>query len=117
MSENKNNGSTGNIGLYIQTEKNNEWSYVGNASNIVFHPTSSKKFPSVKKIEFHNQMVTVVYWDDNTVTRVKIGKNDVFSEEYGLAMAVAKKMYGSYDRFVWSLSKAKRYENGKRVKK
>jgi hypothetical protein len=106
MSENKNNGSTGNIAPYIQTEKNNEWSYV-----------FTKKFPSVKKIEFHNQMVTVVYWDDNTVTRVKIGKNDVFSEEYGLAMAVAKKMYGSYDRFVWSLSKAKRYENGKRVKK
>lgn len=111
------NGSVGNLGLYVQSTNNNEWSYVGNASNIVFNPPLTKKFPSVKRIEFHNKMVTVVYWDDNTVTRVKIGKNDVFNEEYGLAMAVAKKMYGSYDRFAWSLGKAKHYENGKRVKK
>ena len=88
-----------------------------NTWHVSFAVDSPKPMPKVKKIEFHNRMVTVVYWDDNTVTRVRVGKNDVFNEEYGLAMAVAKKMYGSYEKFAWSLSKAKHYEKGKRIKK
>lgn len=75
-----------------------------------------KGIPKVKKVEFHNEMATVVYWDDGDITRVKVGEKDTFNPEYGYAMCIAKKVMGSYDRFAWSLSKAKHYNNGKKVK-
>lgn len=112
MTESKSNTSM----TYSAGKSDGGWNILG-AGQTLYFSTTPNKLPKVKRVEFHNRMVTVVYWEDNTVTRVKTGKNDVFNEEYGLAMAVAKKMYGSYDRFAWSLSKAKHYENGKRVKK
>ncbi len=100
--------------LYIQSNVST-YTNIGGTTSITFTP--AYRIPKIKRVEFHNKMVTVVYWEDNTVTRVKIGKGDTFNEEYGLAMAVAKKVYGSYDRFAWSLEKAKHYENGKKIKK
>jgi len=73
--------------------------------------------PKIKDVKFFDELVTVVYWSDNTVTRVKIGKNDIFSEENGLAMAIAKKYRGSYANFAKSLDKAKRYKDKVKVKK
>ena len=73
--------------------------------------------PKIKDVKFFDELVTVVYWSDNTVTRVKIGKGDSFSEEFGLSMAIAKKYRGSYANFAKSLDKAKRYKDKVKVKK
>ena len=74
-------------------------------------------FPKVKKVEFHNNYATVVYFEDNTVVRSVTGEKDSFNPEMGYAMCLAKKYMGSYEKFAWSLEKAKHYENGKKVKK
>jgi len=73
--------------------------------------------PKIKDVKFFDKKVTVVYWTDGDVTRSKIGKGDVFNEEYGLAMCIAKKYRGSYEKFAMSLAKAKHFENGLKVKK
>ena len=73
--------------------------------------------PKIKDVKFFDELVTVVYWNDGTVTRVKIGKGDKFSEEFGLSMAIAKKYRGSYANFAKSLDKAKRYKNKIKIKK
>jgi len=49
---------------------------------------------NIKKVIF-NPPATIVYWRDGTKTVVKCGKNDVFDEEKGLAMAIAKKHLGN----------------------
>jgi len=76
-----------------------------------------KRTPTVTRVEFHNDIATVVYWSDDTVTRVKVGKGEVFNPEVGLAMAIAKKMCGSYEKFARSLNMGKHYVDGVKVSK
>lgn len=45
-----------------------------------------------------NPPATIVYWEDGTKTVVK-ADNDVFSEEFGYAMACMRKIYGSRAEF------------------
>lgn len=46
---------------------------------------------AIKKVIFNNP-ATIVYWNDNTKTVVKANKDDVFDPEFGLAMAITKKL-------------------------
>lgn len=52
---------------------------------------------SPKQVIF-NPPATIVYWEDGTKTVVK-ADNDVFSEEFGYAMACMRKIYGSRAEF------------------
>lgn len=47
----------------------------------------------IKQVIFHNP-ATIVYWSDKSKTVVKCKEGDIFDEETGLAMCVAKKFLG-----------------------
>lgn len=69
--------------------------------------------PIIEKVIF-NPPATIVLWKDGTKTIVKVkengkkGKRDKFSEEYGLAMAISKKFFGSRSAFQKAVENAKR---------
>lgn len=60
--------------------------------------TQGKPIPQVKNIIF-NDPATIVYWQDGTKTVVKTMHGDTFNEEYGVAMAYMKKIFGSSTGF------------------
>jgi hypothetical protein len=67
----------------------------GNYCNIFSgRPKSSDILPAIKDI-IYNSPATIVFWEDGSKTVVKCGKNDVYSSEKGLAMAIVKKAYGN----------------------
>lgn len=54
-------------------------------------------YPPIPKINdvIFNNPATIVKWSDGTKTVVKCQKGDTYSKEYGLAMAITKKVYGN----------------------
>jgi len=51
---------------------------------------------SIKGVWFNKSKgVTVVRWQDNTVTKVKCQEGDKWNPEHGLAMCIAKKAFGN----------------------
>lgn len=67
----------------------------GNYRNIFSgSPKSSNILPAIKDV-IYNSPATIVFWEDGSKTVVKCGKNDVYSSEKGLAMAIVKKAYGN----------------------
>ena len=55
---------------------------------------SSSHIPEIKNVIF-NDPATIVFWKDGTKTVVKCQDGDEFDPEKGLAMAIAKKVYGN----------------------
>ena len=78
----------------------------------------TRRLPFIDKVIF-NPPATVVIWSDGTKTVVKARKgkkkaeSDEFSEEIGLAVAIAKKYFGSRSAFLKAVEAANRSE-GKR---
>ena len=67
----------------------------GNYCNVFSgRPKSSNILPVIKDV-IYNSPATIVFWEDGSKTVVKCGKNDVYSSEKGLAMAIVKKAYGN----------------------
>ena len=62
----------------------------------------------IKRIIF-NDPATIVFWKDGTKTVVKAA-NEPFSEEKGLAMAIAKRYFGNMSKFKKALKNATRQE-------
>lgn len=62
----------------------------------------------------HHDPATIVYWCDGTKTVVKCGYNDIYDPEKGLAMAIAKKVFGNegnyYNQFKKWLPKEEKDE-------
>jgi hypothetical protein len=54
--------------------------------------------PEIKNVYF-NDPVTVVMWEDGTKTVVKCQEGDVYSEEVGMALCIAKKSLGNMPNF------------------
>ena len=52
----------------------------------------------IKRVIF-NDPVTVVLWADGTKTKVRAQKGDTFNKETGLAMCIAKKVFGNVGSF------------------
>lgn len=51
---------------------------------------------SIKGVWFNrNKGVTVVRWNDDTITKVKCHNGDKFNPEHGLAMCISKKAFGN----------------------
>ena len=63
---------------------------------MLIRPTikSREALPPIKDVIFNNP-ATIVKWNDGTKTVVKCGKDDVYSKEVGLAMAICKKVFGN----------------------
>ena len=59
----------------------------------------------IEKVIF-NPPATIVIWSDGEKTVVKTSKDDVFSKETGLAMAIAKRYFGSRSRFLKAVENA-----------
>lgn len=58
----------------------------------------SKTTMAIKNVIFHDP-ATIVYWMDGTKTVVKCQSGDIFDPEKGLAMAIAKRVYGDNGRY------------------
>ena len=73
-------------------------------SSAATPPTSQEATPMRNVVDLcpkqviFNPPATIVYWEDGTKTVVK-ADNDVFSEEFGYAMACMRKIYGSRAEF------------------
>ena len=61
-------------------------------------PHKTQYIPEIKNAYF-NYPVTVVMWSDGTKTVVECQGNDFYSEETGLAVAIAKKALGNKGNF------------------
>ena len=57
-----------------------------------FQNIGTKRFEPEKII--FNPPATIVFWSDGTKTVVKASNGDIFNEEIGFAMALARKVYG-----------------------
>ena len=70
--------------------------------------------PNIKKVIFCPP-ATIVMWADGTKTVVRT-HDEEFSEEHGLAMAIAKKYFGSRSEFLRVVKNAKRVDTDKKKK-
>ena len=61
-------------------------------------PKPTKHLPEIKKVKF-NGPATIVFWADGTKTVVKCQDGDDYSEEVGLAMCIAKKVFGNTSKY------------------
>lgn len=61
------------------------------------------KKPEIDRVIYNNP-ATIVFWKDGTKTVVK-AQDEAFDEEKGLAMAIAKKVYGNNGRYFDKLKK------------
>lgn len=61
---------------------------------VWYRTPATPQLPSIKKVIF-NAPATIVFWGDGSKTIVKCQPGDTFSPETGLAMAIAKKVYGN----------------------
>ncbi len=64
---------------------------------ICFHKTTAEDFIKIAGIEkvIYNYPATIVWWWDGSKTIVKVHKGEEFNKEMGLAMAIAKKVFGN----------------------
>lgn len=65
-----------------------------NAKTALFASNNYSYEPSIQNVIF-NDPATIVFWTDGSKTVVKCQPGDTFSEELGLAMAIAKKFLGN----------------------
>lgn len=67
------------------------------AMNICFRKTTAEDFIKIAGIEkvIYNYPATIVWWTDGSKTIVKVHKGEEFNKEMGLAMAIAKKIFGN----------------------
>jgi hypothetical protein len=76
------------------------------AEHISFSLTSSeelryyfrKEYLTIENVIF-NDPATIVFWKDGSKTVVKCQPGDTFNPELGLAMAIAKRVYGPGGRY------------------
>lgn len=61
-------------------------------------PTPTSYLPEIKKVHFSGPATTVI-WTDGTKTTVMCQDGDIYSEESGLALCIAKKAYGNMPNF------------------
>jgi hypothetical protein len=107
--------------LSTATKKDGEYDWINGYWKVVNNHWAKQEIkkidnkeiiiPQVKNIIFNNP-ATIVYWQDGTKTVVKTMHGDTFNEEYGVAMAYMKKIFGSSTGFKKLVAKYKK-EDGK----
>ena len=73
---------------------NNHYSDGGYSSGFFLDLVFPKKVSYEPEKIIFNPPATIVFWPDGTKTVVKASNGDIFNEEIGFAMALAKKVYG-----------------------
>jgi len=87
-----------------------DWKTINPEDRVMFKINRNKntnKYNSLlnpKQIIFNNP-ATIVVWEDGTKTVVKTMEGDTFNEEYGVAMAYMKKIFGSSNKFKRTVKK------------
>lgn len=77
-------------------------------SSMIINASSAVGMPKIKKIIVYNDKATVIFWkDDSEPTKVVLGDLDEPDLEKAVAIAIAKKYYGSYTNMTRSLSRVK----------
>lgn len=74
------------------------------ADEMVTHKLADRMSLTIKNVIF-NDPATIVFWQDGTKTVVKCQDGDRFDPEKGLAMAIAKKVYGNKGNYCNQLKK------------
>lgn len=67
-------------------------------ANVNFNVLESRVKTDIERVIFKNP-ATVVFWKDGTKTVVKCQPGDIYSEETGLALCIAKKYLGNKSNF------------------
>lgn len=95
----------------VDTGKGRDRTQIGLAFTYIL-----KDMPEIEQVIF-DPPATIVYWKDGTKTVVKVDQSakkkkdrDKFREDYGLAMAIARKYFGGRKEFKEAV------ENGKHCK-
>lgn len=73
-------------------------------TNSFYGLTRSGKTMEIKNVIF-NDPATIVFWADGSKTVVKCGEGEIFDPEKGLAMAIAKRVYGDKGRYYGTFKK------------
>lgn len=73
-------------------------------TNSFYGLTRAERTMEIKNVIF-NDPATIVIWKDGSKTVVKCGDGDVFDPEKGLAMAIAKRVYGNKGRYYETFKK------------
>lgn len=74
------------------------------ADEMVTHKLADRMSLTIKNVIF-NDPATIVFWQDGSKTVVKCQDGDKFDPEKGLAMAIAKKVYGNKGNYCNQLKK------------
>lgn len=74
--------------------------------SFIFYPKENV-IPPIEKVIF-NPPATIVFWDDGEKTVVKCKESEEFDYECGLAMAIAKRYFGSRSKFKKAIGKAEK---------
>lgn len=72
------------------------------ASRLFYDVKPNPTIPSAKVHKIiHNPdaKMTIILWTDKTKTIAKVGHEDVYNAEHGVAMCVLKKIFGSYGKY------------------
>ena len=75
-----------------------------------------KTMPKIEKVTFFENRITKTWFSDGTVVSVDCKDKDEFNPEFGLAMCIAKKYFGSYEGFQNSLKKSRHMIDGKKTR-
>lgn len=75
-----------------------------NAYNEILKVRDADISDFIEKVIFNNP-ATIVIWKDGTKTIVKANGDDPFIQEYGLAMAIAKKVLGNKGHYYETIKK------------
>lgn len=78
-------------------------------ANVNFNVLESRAKTDIERVIFKNP-ATVVFWKDGTKTVVKCQPGDIYSEETGLALCIAKKYLGNKSNFNNVFKKWVRYD-------
>ena len=70
----------------------------GTVARATLIPKPTNYLPEIKNVKF-NGPATIVFWADGTKTVVKCQDGDDYSKEVGLAMCIAKKVFGNTSKY------------------
>jgi hypothetical protein len=71
-------------------------------SQLFYNVKPNPTIPSAKVhkiIHKPDVKMTIILWTDKTKTIAKVGHDDIYNEEHGVAMCVLKKIFGSYSKY------------------
>ena len=85
---------------YIIKVDNNPYSEYG-SSIVIMHPKAFKAVTGTIPLNvIYNGTTTICTWYDGTKTIARPQAGEKFDKETGLAMCIAKKLYGSRSKFL-----------------